>query len=224
MSWLAALGCLFVAGCGLTPTCDPPPCPKTTTFDLRALDDSVMTWTYRDLNLPPQVTTGFVPAPPMGFDCSFNFPGGQVYQGSEVNLGAITLTCAATPYAPFDLTISGLGDIRDWPAGSFTLVALPRSVALKWPGATNCGDVSFDLLALNVTVEIAAGGSAPFPQLVTGDYARVFRVEFDTASVTPTKAHGIDCDDFPMSGKVSLHLTQTAADYVANPDAVCRCL
>ena len=232
---LATIAALLAAGCE-TPSsrrCDPLPCPYAT-FDLHARSDSMMAWTYRDLNLPPQQTTGFVPAPPTGFDCAIELSQSRVSRfgaggADKVDLGAITLTCAAGPYAPFDLTIS-LGDIRDWPAGTSTLVAPPGSITNNF-GGSNCGGVRYDGLALNVTVETASGGSAPFPQLVTDDYARVFRVDFDTASVTPQAGvaagpYGNDktCDDFPMTGAVSLHLAQTRADYAAYPDAVCQCI
>ena len=72
---------------------------------------------------------------------------------------------------------------------------------------------------MTVTVETATGGPAPYPKMVTDDFVRTFRLDFDTATATSA---GQPCD-LPVTGKVSLHLTQTAADYVYDPDAPCLC-
>lgn len=71
-------------------------------------------------------------------------------------------------------------------------------------------------------VETARGSAAPYPQMVTDDFERTFRLELDTATATPTMSTGEACD-FPVTEKVSLHLTQTAADYVYDPQAPCIC-
>ena len=73
-------------------------------------------------------------------------------------------------------------------------------------------------MSVKVDVEVATGSAAPIPKLVTDDFVRTFRVEFDTSGATARTLQGEVCD-FPVSEKASLHLTQTAADYTydANP-------
>jgi hypothetical protein len=57
---------------------------------------------------------------------------------------------------------------------------------------------------------------------VTDDFVRTFRLDFDTSSVPATNGVGEPCD-LSLSAQVSLHLTQTAADYVYDADAPCIC-
>jgi hypothetical protein len=79
-----------------------------------------------------------------------------------------------------------------------------------------------DGIALTVNVETATGSEAPYPQLVTSDFVRTFRLDFDTTSVQARDATGAACD-FALALQVSLHFTQTAADYVYDADAPCVC-
>jgi hypothetical protein len=194
---------------------------------MRALSDSTLTWTYPTL-VQTQTTTGFVPYPPAGYDCSFRFSKGSARPPGDdgadyFDPGSITVSCSGGPYGLYDLVISALGDVRDWPAGTFTRVAPPGTVAVKGFFGSTCGG-NLDGLALTVTVETATGGPAPFPQLVTSDFVRTFRLELDTSTVTPPNGPNGDACDFPLSGQVSLHLTQTTADYVADPGRQCYCL
>lgn len=57
---------------------------------------------------------------------------------------------------------------------------------------------------------------------MTDDFVRTFRVELDTSGATARTPAGEICD-FPVTEKASLHLTQTAADYVYNADDLCPC-
>ena len=77
-------------------------------------------------------------------------------------------------------------------------------------------------MVVTVVVDTATGTAAPFPKLVTDDFVRTFRLEFDTSTVTPTTHEGGVCN-YPVTGRVSLHLTQTAADYAYDPNARCIC-
>jgi hypothetical protein len=226
MSWstgagLAVAACVLQASCSVVP-CNPPPCPYAN-IDMHALNDSTFDWTYRDLLATAQ-STGFVAAPPSGYDCSFRFNPGSVQPPGytlpeSFDPGSITLTCSGGLYGLFDIALSALGDIRDWPVGTFTLAPPVGTVKIVgFFGATP----TLDGLAVTVTVEDAVGGSAPFPHLVTSDYVRTFRVDFDTASVAPKDANGRP--DATVTAKVSLHLSQTAADYVGDPNAFCGCV
>jgi hypothetical protein len=77
-------------------------------------------------------------------------------------------------------------------------------------------------MELSLTVAIATGGPAPFPYVVTDDFARTFRLDFDTSTVTPTRASGETCG-VSLSAQVSVQLTQIAADYNVRPNAPCLC-
>lgn len=213
--------CVLLAGC-TTCKLSESECPTTSTATsgMQALEDSTLAWSYQ-----PTPSTGFVPSPPSGYDCSFkSSPGSLVSKdgtSSElVTPGSVTISCSGAPYGIFDLVISALGDVRDWPVGTMSITAPPTSVVFKNAVATGCGDIDLAGLAMTMTVETAVGGSAPYPQLVTADYRRVLWIDFDTASATPT---GGSCF-LPFSGKVSLHVYQDRHDFAAYPANGCRCL
>jgi len=228
---LAAAGCLLVTGCS-PHSCGGGTCP-TATFDLRVLNDSSVAWSFR--GSPPQ-TLGVVPDPSSSSDCIFNQDWGSISPtgdaGADRGLsGYFSLRCIGAGAGRFNFFVSHLGDIRDWPAGTFTMVAPANSVGIDYypessppAGTVSPCDIAVYLvgIVLTVTVEIATGGPAPYPKLVTDDFVRTFRLDFDTSSVEPTTGHGIVCD-FALAAQVSLHLTQTAADYVYDPDAPCIC-
>jgi hypothetical protein len=225
MSWsaraaLAVAASFLPTACSVTPSCDPPPCPYAT-IDMHRLNDSTFDWTYRDTATTAQ-STGFASPPPSGYDCSFQFNPGSIrprgtVQPETFDPGSITLTCSGGNYGIFDVKLSSLGDVRDWPVGTFTLV--PGTVRFEGFFGTA---PSLSGLAVTITVEDAVGGSAPFPQLVTSDYVRTFRVDFDTASVAPKDENGRA--DVTVTVKASLHLSQSARDYLAYPDAFCGCV
>jgi len=218
---------LVVAGCWSSPSCPPAKCP-TATFNLRALDDSSVTWSLN--GSPPRTTTGFVPyQQASGGECSFDFKRGEIIRpvGDAVDetllQGYFDVHCSGGTGGPFDFVFSIIGDYREWPAGAFTVTAERFGMDYFGASAPNQCRITADLkdLVMTVTVETAAGSRAPYPQMVTGDFVRTFRLDFDTSTATATSG-GQVCT-FPILGQVSLHLTQTAADYVYNPDAPCLC-
>ena len=93
-------------------------------------------------------------------------------------------------------------------------------VALS-PGKT-CNDRELTALPVTVTVEESVGGPAAAPKVVTDDYRRVFRIDFDTTDVPHPAAFGPAC-----SARVAMvahvWLVQTAADFafVNCPPAAC---
>jgi hypothetical protein len=229
-TWLAVVACLLVAeGCSSN-ECTASSCP-TSHYDVRALPDSSVVWTFR--GMPPQTTTGFVPNPPPDDRCSFTFNRGRIDQpvsdggADRFNEGWFELRCGGGAQGQFDVVASVLGDPRTWSAGTFQMIADRRAVGIDYPGlgaspvASGCSTAYFPGLVVTVTVEAAVGGAEAFPKLVTDDYQRTFRVDFDTATATPTTNDG-SCD-FAVTTKASLHLTQTAADYVFEPNALCLC-
>jgi hypothetical protein len=229
-TWLAVLTCLFVVdGCSSS-KCTATSCP-TSHYGVRALDDSSVVWTFR--GVPPQMATGFVPSPPPDDRCSFTFNSGQIDRAASdgganlLNEGWFDLVCGGGGHGPFDVVARVLGDPRAWSTGTFQIVAGATALGTDYQGigaapiASGCTTADLPGLVVSVTVETAVGGAAPFPKLVTDDYQRTFRVDFDTATGTATTSAG-PCD-FAVTTRASLHLAQTAADYVFDPAALCPC-
>ena len=226
---LASAVCLLVAGC--TPqSCGPSKCP-TATYNVRALNDSTVTWSLA--GGPPQTTTGFVTTdPPTGTDCSFAFGHGQIFPPSgDISVDRLLRTyldvrCGGGGNGGFDLALWVSDDYRDWSAGTLTMTVPTGDFEMEFFGpvpAYSCtGTVDLRGLVMTVTVETATGGRAPYPQLVTSDFVRTFRLDFDTSTATATYGGGQACA-LPIVAQVSLHLTQTAADYVYDADAICYC-
>jgi hypothetical protein len=109
------------------------------------------------------------------------------------------------------------------PALSVGVDFYPNMSQPAGPTGTACNVATYlEGIVLTVTVDAATGGPAPYPKLVTDDFVRSFRLDFDTSSVQATNGAGVPCD-FALAAQVSLHLTQTAADYVYAADAPCVC-
>ena len=228
------LGCLFLASCSSSnEMCGKLGCP-TATFNLHALDDSTVTWTFSDP--PSQTATGFVSGQPADGQCSFTYHQGHVFpahaDGGVESLapGYFSIACTGGEWEDFDLLGWDLGDPRYWSTGTFVRVTSKRdfgSDCLSCPqtaGTTGkpCTVVDFDDLQVNVVVETATGGAAPYPKMVTDDFVRIFRLDLDTSTATPKMSTGEACD-YPVTLRISLHLTQSAADYVYDPQAPCIC-
>ena len=194
-----------------------------------------MIWTFQ--GAPPEAATSILAQyPPSGADCSFEFTKGSIFlaggdAGAETLVqGFFDLNCAGDGSGLFDFVVSKLGDTRSWSVGTFTLTAANGSAgsdyfsytATAGPVLGDCTVANLNGLVMTVTVETATGGAAPYPQLVTADFERTFRLSFDSSTVTPTMNGGGACD-YPVTAQVSLHLTQTAADYVYDPNAPCSC-
>lgn len=177
----------------------------------------------------PRTITSLDPYPPSAGECSFRYTKGEVIDFPSANReqvinGYVNLQCSSVAGGGFDMGIRDPGDFRTWQAGSWQLAAAHGKVlADVGPSAgLGCNGLYFDGMELNVAVETATGGPAPFPQVVTDDFIRTYRLDFDTSTVTPTRSSGEPCD-VSISAQVSMHLTQTAADYVVNPNMSCGC-
>lgn len=212
-------GCSSSRDCGGT-------CP-TAIFDLRVLDDSTVTWSLA--GAPAQTITGLVPYPPSAGECSFRYSKGEIFASSGVNpdrviAGYVNVQCDSTGGGGFDMGVQDPGDFRSWQAGASQMPAAKGSVIadIGPSSGLGCNGLYFDGMELTVTVDTATGGPLPFPKMVTDDFTRTFRLDFDTSTVTPANGGGETCD-VSVSAQVSVHLTQTAADYVVSPDAQCIC-
>jgi hypothetical protein len=197
------------------------------TFNVHALDDSTVTWTF--WQSPAQTSTGFVSGEPSPGQCRFDYQGVVYESGVEVAApGNGALACIGENGVLFNYLGMDLGDPRGWSVGTFTLQN--RACATECsscsppagPASKPCLYGTLDTVSVKVVVEIATGAAAPRPKLVTDDFVRTFRVEFDTSAATARTPAGEVCD-FPVTEKASLHLTQTAADYVYDATALCPC-
>lgn len=221
---VAAATALVSAGCSHKCGYVPGSCPSAT-FDLRALDGNV-TWTYQ--GAAPATAARLVPAPAPAGACSFTFEKGNVqeFNGDAMLSGGYgNLTCNGGDAGRFEVDISELGDFRSWSLGTFTITPSTRNFGVDLIGArTSCNYADYPGIPFNVTVETATGGAAPYPKMVTSDFVRTFRLDFDTTGISPTKYDSADACDFPVVvGPVSLHLAQTAADYRYDATASCPC-
>ena len=221
IAWAAGL----FAGCSSSGSCGGK-CP-TAIFDLRALDDSTVTWSVAGATA--QAITGLVPYSPSAGECSFLYSKGEIFASSGANpdqviAGYVNIQCDSPGGGGFSMGIRDPSDFRNWQAGGSRMPAAKGSVIadIGPSSGLGCNGLYFDGMELNVTVDTAAGGPVPFPKVVTDDFARTFRLAFDTSTVTPANSRGETCD-VSVSAQVSVHLTQTAADYVVSPDAQCIC-
>lgn len=115
-----------------------------------------------------------------------------------------------------------LGDPRDWSVGTVTLTGKAANFSLRGLPTTCSGNgatcpsctATADDLAIIITVEKATGGSSPYPQMVTKDFQRTFRVQLDTA-----KAHvvnsPVDCQTPLM--RVDVKYDVMASDFTYDP-------
>jgi len=220
---IASTAALGVAGCFSSHA----PCPicPTATFDLHALADSTVTWSVA--GEPPQTVTDLVAYPPSTNQCSFRYTKGEIIdygggRGEQPIPGFVNIQCASPSGGGFDMGVQDLADVRTWQAGSWQMTGANGGVLadIGAPGAVGCNANYFNGMEMSVTVETAPGSAAPFPQVVTDDFSRTFRLGFDTSTVTPTNNSGCSVS---LSAQVSVHLTQTAADYFINPNASCGC-
>jgi len=217
--------CLALTGCSGS-TCPKGPCP-TATFDLRVLDDSTVSWTF--FQSPEQTSMDFVTGTPSVGQCLFKYQGVVFQSGREITgPGFRTFACNGGDQQLFNYLGLDLGDPRDWSVGSFTLLNKGGATEcsscnpVAGPAGKPCIRATLDSVSVKVVVETATGGTAPPPKMVTDDFVRTFRVEFDTSAATKREWTGEVCD-YPVTEKVSLHLTQSAADYVYHSDAPCGC-
>ena len=224
---IASAAGLLAAGCSRQ-SCGGP-CP-TATFDLRALGDSTVTWSVA--GAPSQTTTGFITGngnyPPSGTDCWYHHYIGTIVGpvtdgGAERILpGYVDIHCAGGGQGPFEFIFWELADYRTWTAGTLHIRPSAGKFSAAYPSSGGgCTSADLDDMPLTITVETATGRAAAYPTLVTDDFERTFRVDFDTTGVTPANTRGA-CDPV-ISVQASLHLTQAVNDYVYDPNASCHC-
>ena len=213
---------LVLAGC--SDTYKGGPCAMAT-FALHALNDSTVTW--RIGQSPAQTSIAFVSGTPSAGQCIFAYQGVVYESGMKVAIpGTRVFACVGEGQQRIDYFGPDLGDPRAWSVGTFNITSKDGGVECHSCGSASslagnsCLYGTLDRVTAKVEVETAMGGEAPLPRLVTDDFVRTFRVEFDTSGAEARTPLGQVCD-FPATEKASLHLTQTAADYVFDADAPC---
>ena len=209
MSWkVVALAGAACAGGLLVAGCSPASCGTRplATYDLHPLDGGTVTWSFQGA---PSQTTGVVPGHAAGSDCAFENEGGKIFQavdgGADFVQGYFVVRCMDAGAGAFNFYVNGLGDFRSWEVGTFTMVAADVSVGVDYfpntpqqgaPPAAACNvtpDIQsafFEGIVLTVTVETATGAAAPYPTLVTDDFVRTFRLDFDTSTAQSRTIEG----------------------------------
>src|SRR5262249_37635303 len=152
------------------------------------------------------------PDPPSTGQCSFRYEKGEIIHYSDKDpqdwiFGFVNIHCASAGGGGFDMGIRDPSDFRTWQAGSSQMVVARGSVLadIGSSSGVGCNGMYFDGMELAVTVETATGSSEPFPSVVSSDFARTFRFDFDTSTVMPSRNSGEPCGA-SLSAQVSVHL------------------
>ena len=105
-------------------------------------------------------------------------------------------------------------DPRSLPLGARSLSPEDAGLAVAVSGGGGC-DLVIAQGTTTIDVTRAEGGAAPYPTIVTSDYARELAVHLESS-------HDNGCNS--MSIMVDLELAQRASDYSYDPTTVCGCL
>ena len=97
----------------------------------------------------------------------------------------------------------------------------PEQVSVQLPGAERCDGVLVSE-AYSVAVEGVIGGLAPYPALVTADFARALRVKIPLPLKGLTEERS-SCA-LTMEGEASVSIGLTAANFEALSKYTCICM
>ena len=139
----------------------------------------------------------------------------EVFRDESVNSAGPSVHCdLGTGYLWLDL--EAVRDPRSLTVGTHAVTPSPATplIEVQRSGCLTRGTSGL----FTVDVTNAAGGAAPYPMLITGDYARDFSVHVETVSDTTFTG---DCT--PTSAVLDVSLTQAASDAVFDPKAECPC-
>lgn len=222
LAGLAGLS-ISILGCDLgesrTGECSPPPggCQRSTfttemprgeiTFRLRS-GESITSETLKDTGGNAAVD-----------GCIIDGLAGEIMSDETVISLGPSIHCNV-PGGYLYVGLHPLTDIRRWPLGRHPVPATD-ALAIELcdrPGRTGRGCTfcrpTLGGVLVTVVVEEAAGGPAPYPEMVTPDYRRRYRIEVETGALSAD-----ECDGMTIS--LSLDLQQTAAGYVNDPHGQC---
>jgi hypothetical protein len=143
----------------------------------------------------------------------------EVFSDEFVNGAGPSVNCAPAQSSMY-LNLHELRDPRGLTAGTRTMTSTEAGLTFEVSeGLPAQCRVEVTTATINVDVSRAEGAAAPFPTLVTSDYAREFAIHVET--VARQVAFGSGCS--PASAVLDLKLSQTAADAFFDPMAHIPC-
>lgn len=209
----AGIALVSILSCSNVPVC-PATCERAT-LTSRLVAGQL---TFATGSEPPETRTlsynEFASAAPDS--CSVTYLKAEIFRDEFVNGVGPAASCEfGSGYLYVNL--HAVGDPRALSAGFHTLAPLRENgfVEVLRPGCLSKGGDG----VFTVDVGNATGGVAPYPRLVTGDYARDFTMHVE--AVADAMFLGTDCP--PTSIVLDLSLTQATSDAVFEPMAQCPC-
>lgn len=144
----------------------------------------------------------------------------EVFSDNEVG-GPINLDCHTSNFERGTFTFAGVvRDPRSLAAG------ITQTSDFWWIGCPDPVPSNLTGLTMTVSVEQALGDIAPYPAMVTADYARRYTVALDTGatdcSLSSAPAGCPICQQIERM-TLSMALEQTAADYSYTERGACLC-
>lgn len=116
-----------------------------------------------------------------------------------------------------------LGDLRERGVGTFPLAAEGDTLSAELEGI--CGNAvcsAFGPVEATLTVELAAGEGAPWPDIVTDDYVRRYRLSYDSSSVLSGATSSQGCEACGVLAiAFDLSFEHTSGDYGLVDDGSC---
>lgn len=147
-------------------------------------------------------------------------------ESDEISASERVLVTTGSGESFFAMTLF-LDDLRDAQAGASFVVGLEddgMSTVLAHPCAppSHCRATG-DQTGATVTVDLAVGGPAPWPDLVTEDYVRRYRIRYEADDLLVSAASTLDCESCTEPLWLSLDLTfeRTASAFGLEDDGVC---
>jgi hypothetical protein len=222
--------------------CPTGPCPTLWVDEHDATaDDGEIWWEWegqhRTFPLNPESSYGTGPAPACFAHLSAGLEFGLSAEVTEPSAPmSLGLGCSGDSFDRFDLSVAA-GDLRPLGIDSYTAGSVRGSYGDRCLAELTCdlyhGQCDFELPPdlVQIVIEEATGGPAAYPQAVTADFMRTFRVDV----VMPEAVLGLprnsdlrgaaprpSCEDTIRIGG-SIRFTLNASDYHANPNAGCPC-
>lgn len=223
LSGLVGAG-IAIHGCSLeesrTGSCSPPPegCPRSTFTT--PMTEGVITFSARSpepsRSVTLQVSDGNAPAEGR---CSINGLTGEIASDERVITIGPYVFCTF-PDGYLYVSLHPLSDLRNWPVGTHAvrgseamLIELCDRPGRTDRGCTMCRP-KLDDAFVTVVIEEAEGGPAPYPDMVTPNYRRHYRIEVDTGALSADECEGLNVS-------LALRFEQTAAQFVNDPHGEC---
>lgn len=195
---------------------DPPPLPCLPVGDPVAPVVGTLTWQTEGLS-----GTGDFPEAPGGAEATSNT---SLLLNEEMELFADDEVIVGVDAggARWQLRLP-VGDLRERGEGVFPLASDGRTLSAEFVGI--CGDAVCNAMGpvdARLSVELASGQGLPWPEIVSNDFVRRYRLTYDSGSVLAdaTASQGCEaCGDLAIS--FDLTFERTSSDYRLIDDGSC---